>query len=154
MLGQEAPQQPPKPSSHPPRLCRRLRAAGATAEDESAVVDGPGFNMASRPDLSMAARPGLGVARQPGTDGPGPHSFTSPRGRGTDLLGAQAVSVPLTDLPGLWGGVAFTPCQFPRGADEEVVMCTGIRGRPWAGEDLTTFPTSHPWGQRLGCCSL
>lgn len=51
------------------------------------------------------------------------------------------------------GGVAPTPCQSPRGADEGVVMSMGVWGRPWA-EDLTAFPTSHPWGQRQGCCSL
>lgn len=107
--GQESPQQPPRPCAHPPRLCRRLRAAGATAEDESAVVDRPGLNMAARPDFNMAARPGLAVARQPGSESPGPCSVPSPRGRRTDVLGAQAGSVPLTDIPGLWWGCSPHP---------------------------------------------
>lgn len=105
------------------------------------------------PGISMAAGPGLAVARQPGSDGPGPRSVPSPHSRGTDLLGAQAGSVTPTELPGLKLGVAPAPCQPPRGANEEVMMCTSIRTGLRAG-DLTTFHTSHSGVQQLGCCSL
>lgn len=53
--------------------------AGATAEDESAMVDGAGLN--------MAAGPGLSVAMEPSSQGSRPCFIPSPQGRGTELPG-------------------------------------------------------------------